>query len=204
MSRISAALLVGLLSAAAAAPLAQTTPASRPLPRVIIETELGEIEAEVDIVRAPGTAANFLRYVEGGFYDGGRFFRTVRPDNQPTDTYKIEVVQIAANADVVKEKGAFPAIPLERTRDTGLRHVNGVLSMARTGPDTGTHSFSIVLGEQPSMDFGGLRNPDGQGFAVFGRVVRGLEVARKIQAQAADGQRLVTPITIKRIRIASR
>jgi peptidyl-prolyl cis-trans isomerase A (cyclophilin A) len=172
-------------------------------PHVVIETDLGDIEADIDVVHAPITAANFMKYVEGGFYDGGRFFRTVRPDNQPTDAYKIEVIQVGANAEVVKEKKAFPPIPLERTKDTGLRHVDGALSMARSGPDTATSSFSIVLGEQPSMDFGGLRNPDGQGVAVFGRVVRGMDVARKIQAQPADGQRLTTPVTIKRIRIAS-
>ena len=98
---------------------------------------------------------------------------------------------------------AFAAIALERTRDTTLRHLDGALSMARTGPDTATHSFSIVLGDQPSMDFGGLRNPDGQGFAVFGRVVRGMDIARKIQAQPVEGQRLITPVNIIRIRVVS-
>ena len=76
----------------------------------------------------------------------------------------------------------FPAIPLERTSVTGLKHVNGALSMARSGPDSATSSFSIMIGDQPELDFGGKRNADGQGFAVFGKVVGGMDVVKKIQA----------------------
>jgi peptidyl-prolyl cis-trans isomerase A (cyclophilin A) len=73
-------------------------------------------------------------------------------------------------------------VPLERTSATGLKHVDGVVSMARNGPDTATGSFSIVVGDQPEMDFGGKRNPDGQGFAVYGRVVKGMDVVHAIHA----------------------
>jgi peptidyl-prolyl cis-trans isomerase A (cyclophilin A) len=76
---------------------------------------------------------------------------------------------------------------MERTSVTGLRHVNGALSMARLGPDTAQASFSIVVGNQPEMDFGGRRNPDGQGFAVFGRVVTGMDTVKKIH-QAHTGR----------------
>ena len=72
---------------------------------------------------------------------------------------------------------------------TGLKHVDGAISMARAGADTATASFSIVINDQPEMDFGGKRNADGQGFAVFGRVVAGMDVVKKIQAsktRAAD------------------
>ena len=79
---------------------------------------------------------------------------------------------------------------------TGLKHLDGTLSMARAGPNTATSSFFICLGPQPALDFGGMRNPDGQGFAAFGRVVRGLDVARRIQSEPAKGQNLVTPIVI--------
>ena len=78
----------------------------------------------------------------------------------------------------------FAPVPLERTSVTGLKHLNGTVSMARSGPDTATASFSIVIGDQPEMDFGGKRNPDGQGFAVFGRVVQGMDVVKAIQAPA--------------------
>jgi peptidyl-prolyl cis-trans isomerase A (cyclophilin A) len=163
------------------------------LPRVIIETELGKIEAEIDSVHAPLTSANFLRYVDLGFYRFGRFHRTVRGDNQPNDKVKIEVVQAGLDSLRVKD---FPPITLERTRLTGLSHRNGTLSMARDGPNTATSNFFICIGDQPALDFGGKRNPDGQGFAAFGRVVLGMDVIRKIQAGPAVGQRLEPPIRI--------
>ena len=76
----------------------------------------------------------------------------------------------------------------ETTRETGLRHLDGVISMARMGPGTANTEIFICIGDQPELDFGGKRNPDGQGFGAFGRVVEGMEVVRRIQAKEADGQ----------------
>jgi peptidyl-prolyl cis-trans isomerase A (cyclophilin A) len=166
--------------------------------RVVIETEAGEIEAEIDTVRAPITAANFLRYVDAGLFDGGRFFRTVRPDNQVDKPVKIAVIQAAGSRE--KRSEFFAAIPLERTSVTGLAHKDGTLSMARSTPDTARESFSICVGDQPSLDFGGARQPDGQGFAAFGQVVRGMDVVRKIQAAPASGETLTPPVGIIRVR----
>ncbi len=162
--------------------------------RVVLRTSLGDIEVEVDATRAPITAGNFLRYVDGGHYDGGRFHRTVRLDNQPGKTVLIEVVQAGTNPTPLRE--TIPPIPLERTKDTGLRHKDGTISMARDGPDTATSDFFICIGDQPELDFGGKRNPDGQGFAAFGRVVKGMEAVRKIQGAPADGQSLTPPVPI--------
>ena len=92
----------------------------------------------------------------------------------------------------------MPSIAIERTCDTGLRHTDGVISMARDGPDTATHHFFICVGDLPELDFGGKRNPDGQGFAAFGRVVTGMDVVRKTHGSPADGQRLTPPIRIYR------
>lgn len=147
---------------------------------VVFETEKGTIEMEVDSVRAPATAANFLRYVDAGFFDGGSVNRSVRPDNTVRHDVEIQVIQV--QIDAAREREAFPPISLERTSVTGLKHVNGTMSMARNGPDTATGSFSIVIGDQPEMDVGGRRNPDGQGFAAFGRIVRGMDVVKEIQA----------------------
>lgn len=165
---------------------------------VRLETALGAIDLEVDVDRAPATAANFLRYVDAGRYDGGRFHRTVRRDTEVRKDVPIEVIQAGVAAE--RQKEDFPPIPLERTRDTGLRHVDGALSMARAEPDSATSDFFLCLGDQPSLDFGGARNPDGQGFAVFGRVVRGMEVARAIQAAPAEGQALTPPVVIRSAR----
>lgn len=184
-------LVLGGLAAAGLAPLPQAEAQS--LPRVLVRTEMGDLELEVDSIRAPGTAANFLRYVDLGFYRFGRFHRTVRPDNQPQSRVKIAVVQ--AGLDTLRVRD-FPPIELERTRVTGLSHRDGVVSMARDGPGTATSDFFICIGDQPELDFGGKRNPDGQGFAAFGRVLRGMDVVRRIHQAPADGQQLEPPIRI--------
>ena len=179
--------------------------------RISIETEAGVIEATLDDQKAPTTVANFLKYVDAGQYDGAEFFRTVRssPDNQPKSPIKIDVIQAQLSSSARGK--SFGPIPLERTSDTGLKHLNGSLSMARNTPDSATSSFSICIGDQPEMDFGGRRNADGQGFAVFGRVTSGMEIVRRIHASpsgptaAKDGvsagdQRLTPAIKILSVR----
>ena len=165
-------------------------------PRVQIDTPRGSITVELDAVHAPITTRNFLRYVLDGFYSDGSFFRTVTAENQPDDEIRIAVVQ--AGADPTKEAEEYPAITLERTRDTGLRHRDGTISMARLGPDTATQSFFICVGDQPELDFGGRRNSDGQGFAAFGRVVEGMDLVRAIHSSPANGQQLDPPVPIQR------
>jgi peptidyl-prolyl cis-trans isomerase A (cyclophilin A) len=168
-------------------------------PTIRIHTRLGVIEAELFADKAPDTVANFLKYVDAGHYADGQFHRTVKiePDNQPNHEVKIEVIQGGANPKF--DAQAWPAIPLERTRDTGLKHLDGTLSMARAGPDTATSDFFICIGPQPELDFGGKRNPDGQGFAAFGRVTKGLDLVRRIQTAPADGQKLNPVIRILKI-----
>lgn len=183
--------VVALLTCALAGP-----GGAQALPRVVIQTEAGDIEVEVDSIRAPLTSANFLRYVDLGFYRFGRFHRTVREDNQPQSRVKIAVVQAGLDSLRVRD---FPPIPLERTHVTGIRHQDGTVSMARDGPDTATSDFFICIGSQPELDFGGKRNPDGQGFAAFGRVVLGMDVVGKIHAAPAEGQSLTPPIAISNI-----
>jgi len=164
--------------------------------RVRIETDLGDIVVELD-ARAVKTVGNFLRYVDAKHYDGGRFHRTVTLNNQPDNEVKIEVVQAGVNPDRAKDD--FPPVQLERTEGTGVAHKDGTISMARDGPDTATSDFFICVGDQPELDFGGMRNPDGQGFAAFGRVVKGMDVVKKIQASAADGQTLQPPVKIRAV-----
>ncbi len=165
---------------------------------VIITTELGEIEATLDSARAPVTVTNFLRYVDGGRYSNGRFHRTVTRNNQPSDSVRIEVIQGGTSSP--PSQPAFAPIAIERTGTTGLRHRDGALSMARGGPNTATSDFFIVIGDQPSLDEGGHRNLDGQGFAAFGQVVKGMAVVRAIQASAHTAQALSPPVRIVGIR----
>jgi peptidyl-prolyl cis-trans isomerase A (cyclophilin A) len=191
--------VVALAMAAGAAPAAQTLDPGEVLVRV--ETPLGNIDIAVDTRRAPITAGNFLKYVDGGFYDGGRFHRATRPDNYtptPPDKPAMEIVQGGINPE--RRRDGFPPIPLERTSVTGLKHVVGTVSMARTpAADSARSDFFICLDDQPSLDFGGKRFDDGQGGAAFGRVVRGMDVVRKIQQQPVEKQALTPPVTITRM-----
>ena len=160
---------------------------------VAIRTDAGEILIEVDTGHAPITAVNFLKYVDAGYYNGGVFHRTVKPDNQPDKKVKIEVIQASAQPEHEHE---FGKIPLERTNKTGLKHLAGTISMARDEADTATSDFFICIGDQPELDFGGKRNSDGQGFSAFGKVISGMDVVRKIQQSPAEGQKLTPPIKI--------
>ena len=182
--------------------VASQTPVTQQNVVVAFDTEKGTIEMEVDSVHAPATAANFLKYVDAGFYDGGSVNRAVRPDDTVRHDVEIQVIQF--QIDAARRGEQFPPIPIERTSVTGLRHVDGAVSMARSGPDTATGSFSIVIGDQPEMNFGGSRNADGQGFAVFGRVTRGMDVVKAIQASPTGSagpygtESLMPPIKIVR------
>jgi len=199
--RTAGLLVASLIMLATLAPAARAQSAAGAAgPTIIIETSAGEIRVSLDTAHAPATTANFLRYVDQHFYDDTAFYRTVRADNQPDNAVKIDVIQ----GGLHDEAGAgYAPIPLERTSKTGLRHVDGAISMARDGPDTATSEFFICIGDQPELDFGGRRNPDGQGFAAFGRVTAGMEVVRRIQQSPAREQRLDPPITILRIRRAA-
>ncbi len=170
-------------------------------PRIMIRTDVGDIKVEVFATQAPITAANFWRYVDAGLFKGASFYRVVRPDNQPNNTVKIEVIQ--GGLGFSDEERPFPPIEHETTNKTGILHLDGTMSMARDAPGSATSEFFICGGDQPELDFGGRRNPDGQGFAAFGRVVEGMDVVRKIQRQPDDGQMLkqqVKILAIERIR----
>jgi peptidyl-prolyl cis-trans isomerase A (cyclophilin A) len=186
LSSMSLALLL-------AAPLLLSQPLAQASahPRVLIKTSLGNMEAVLETDHAPRTVNNFLKYVDSGRYEGGHFHRTVTMRNQPDKKVKIEVIQGGVNplfADM-----DFPAIELERTNMTGIKHKNGTISMARNGPNTATSDFFICINDQPALDFGGKRNPDGQGFAAFGRVTKGMDVVKKVQRSKSNKDQHLTP-----------
>lgn len=181
--------------AALAAMLAVAGPAMAQAdqPLVILHTTQGDVIVRLDAGQAPITSCNFLRYVQQGRYAGGSFFRTVVAGTNDNPN-PIDVIQAATTAGS-DDPGLGP-IPLERTIDTGLRHTAGVISMARDGPDTATSSFFIVTSDTPALDFGGGRNPDGQGFAAFGMVISGMEIVQAIHSAPAEDEQLVSPVII--------
>jgi peptidyl-prolyl cis-trans isomerase A (cyclophilin A) len=164
-----------------------------------IQTSMGTIRIELYPEQAPVTVTNFLKYVDAGLYDGTSFYRVCTHENEKERKVQIQVIQ---GGDVPENK-QFAPIRMETTQMTGLKHRNGTLSMARDTPNSATSSFFICINDQPELDFAGKRNPDGQGFAAFGQVVRGMKVVRKIQAQKNKDQYLLNPVVIhsvKRVR----
>lgn len=164
-----------------------------------IKTEVGSIMAELYPDKAPVTVANFIKYIESHKFDSASFYRTVRMSNQPNNDVKIEVIQggISLNRSVT----SFPAIAHETTNETGILHTDGILSMARVEPGTAKAEFFICIGDQPSLDFGGKRNPDGQGFAAFGEVTKGMDIVKKIQQGEDRNQYLKKRVIIYSIRV---
>ncbi len=163
--------------------------------RYTIETDAGDIVIEVYPDQAPATVSNFLRYIDRADFTGASFYRAVRLDNQPTDQVKIEVVQ----GGFCSEELDLPPIAHEITAETGILHKDGVVSMARVAPGSASSAFFICINDQPALDYGGKRNPDGQGFAAFGKVIEGMDVVKNIQQKPTDGQMLKEKITIHRI-----
>jgi peptidyl-prolyl cis-trans isomerase A (cyclophilin A) len=149
--------------------------------RLRMVTSLGEIELELYPDKSPVTVKNFLRLVNGAYLEGGTFYRTVSPEND-NGSPVISVIQ----GGIGDAESPFPPIDHETTADTGLPHLDGSISMARAAVGTATTEFFICIGDQPALDFGGARNDDGQGFAVFGKVVSGMDVVHAIHQAPAD------------------
>ncbi len=162
-----------------------------------IQTEIGQIKLVLYPEKAPKTVTNFLNYVRNKSYDGSSFFRVCTPENEAEREIQIQVIQ---GGDVPEDKMFLP-IPIETTRTTGLKHLKGTVSMARGEPDSAQSSFFICVRDEPELDFGGKRNPDGFGFAAFGQVTEGIEIVEKIQQGENEEQMLLKPILINEIRI---
>ena len=160
-------------------------------------TELGSIQMELYPDRAPITVSNFLRYVDENRYEDFHFYRVVHMENQPDNDVKIEVIQGGLWFD--KHPMELPTIIHETTDKTGIRHLNGILSMARLEPGTASSEIFICINDQPELDFGGKRNPDGQGFAAFGKVISGMDVVRKIQLLPETNQILDKVVKVNSI-----
>ena len=168
---------------------------------VLISTDLGDITLELYPDKAPVTVNNFLTHVEKGDYTNSLFYRVVRMDNQPQSQVKIEVIQGGLFFDEVVD--TITPIIHETTLQTGILHTDGVISMARNEPGSASTEFFICIGDQPSLDFGGDRNPDGHGFAAFGKVKRGMDVARTIQQLPDEDQYLKEKVLIRSISVIS-
>jgi peptidyl-prolyl cis-trans isomerase A (cyclophilin A) len=164
------------------------------LPRVMIQTDVGSMEAEIDTIRSPDAAGNFLMYVDHGAYQGGRFHQTFRAERLPGGKSEIEGIQGGLNPSRSKD---IAPMALERKKDTGLSLGDKRLSVPRSGVDARASNFFIRVGRQPEL---GRLEPDGAGFTAFGRVVRGREVVDLIHTARARDHRLTPPVGILEVR----
>ncbi|MCG7348420.1 peptidylprolyl isomerase [Sphingomonas sp. ACRSK] len=191
--------LLLLVAALCAAPALAQTPAAAPpaaqTARVKVETSEGSIVLELEKSRAPITTANFLRYVDEKRLDGTVFYRTVRVT--PTFGFVQFGVQNAP-------KRVLPPIKHEPTTQTGVRHVDGAISIARLAPGTAQGDFTISVGAQPSLDADPSREGDNLGYAAFGRVVEGMEVVHRIlNAPVSEGGHFKGEMIADPVRILS-
>jgi peptidyl-prolyl cis-trans isomerase A (cyclophilin A) len=165
-------------------------------PHITIKTSAGDIEVELYPGQAPRTAGAFLQYVDSGFYKNSSFYRVLNDDNQPMGTPKSELIQGGIWKTDYKKAIAHQDIPHETTRQTHLLHKDGTISLARTIPGTAGTEFFICVGDQPGFDYGGDNNPDGQGYAAFGKVVKGMDIVRAIYARSEDNQSFTPPVPV--------
>jgi peptidyl-prolyl cis-trans isomerase A (cyclophilin A) len=169
-------------------------------PHVIIQTQAGDIEVELYPKMAPRTVAAFLSYVDSGLYKKCNFYRILNEENQATGTDPSELIQGGIWRTNHAKAVSLPGVPHEPTQQTHLLHTDGVISLARQAPGTATTEFFICIGDQPGFDYGGKNNPDGQGYAAFGKVVKGMDVVRAIYAMPEEDQSFTPPVLIKDIK----
>lgn len=194
-----------LLALAAAATLAGSAHAQAANPRVVITTTEGAITLELYPDKAPITAGNFLKYVDRKLYDGATFYRASKPPGQKTNDYG--TIQGGLQND---PKKVLPPIAHESTLKTGIKHVDGVISMGRHAPGTAQADWFICIGEMSYLD-ADPKDPANPGFAAFGKVTDGMSVAQAILGLPTDpnagvgamkGEMLVKPVKILSIRRA--
>jgi peptidyl-prolyl cis-trans isomerase A (cyclophilin A) len=167
-------------------------------PHIKISTSFGNVEAELFPDKAPKTVAAFLSYVDSGFYKNSSFYRVLYVEAMASD-YNTGVIQGGIWQSKNAKAVSLPGIEHESPGQTGLSHTTGTLSLARLKPGTANSEFFICVGDQREYDSSKNFNPDGLGFAAFGRVVSGMEIVRKIHSQRAEGQLFMQPVVIQNI-----
>ena len=165
-------------------------------PHISIETQFGKIHVELFPDKAPKSVAAFLSYVDQGLYKNSSFYRVLKEGNQPTSSFKTELIQGGIWETNNTKANNLKGIPHETTKQTGILHTNGTISLARTTPGTASSEFFICVGAQPLYDFGNSANPDRQGYAAFGKVVKGLDVLKKVHQQPENGEAFYPSVRI--------
>ncbi|HEY0297630.1 MAG TPA: peptidylprolyl isomerase [Arachidicoccus sp.] len=165
-------------------------------PHVLITTKLGDIEVELYPKQAPKSVAAFLSYIDSGLYSSSSFYRVLNEDNQPSNAAKAKLIQGGIWQSNPNKLSTLKGIPHESTMQTGILHKNGTISLAREEPGTANSEFFICIGDQPGYNYGGINNPDKQGYAAFGRVVKGMDIILRIYNMNECSQYFQPPVPI--------
>jgi peptidyl-prolyl cis-trans isomerase A (cyclophilin A) len=167
-------------------------------PHIVIDTNFGNIEAELYPGKAPKTVAAFLSYIDSGYYDHSAFYRVVKEEGLADNN--LGLIQGGIWQTTANLHPKVPGIVHESTKQTGLSHTSGTLSLARTTPGTATTEFFICIGDQTGFDYGNDNNGDKEGFAAFGKVIKGMLVVREIQNEPSNGESFIKKIEIRKIK----
>lgn len=162
---------------------------------IVIETGEGDIEIELYGDKAPVSVKAFLAVIDQRLYDNSSFYRVMNMDNQASNAPKAELLQ-GGLWSKRKKRPALPKVAHESTRMSGLRHELGTVSLAREEPGSATSEFFICMADQPGLDYGGVNNSDGQGYAAIGKVTNGMDIVRKIYRKPEYDQYFDPPVPI--------
>ncbi|MGN6195584.1 MAG: peptidylprolyl isomerase [Ginsengibacter sp.] len=166
-------------------------------PTIDIKTYFGDIIVELYPEKAPKTVAAFLSYVDSGYYKNTSFYRVLKKEDQSMNIAKTQLIQGGLWQTNFKKQQSIPGIPLETTKQTGILHQEGVISLARNeDPNSGNTEFFICMDDEPDYDYGGDASPDKKGYVTFGRVIDGMKYVKQIHEQPDYETNFRPPIKI--------
>lgn len=170
-------------------------------PTIDIETNFGDIIVELYPKKAPKTVAAFLSYVDSGYFKNTSFYRVLKKEDQAMNVAKTQLIQGGLWQTKLKKQQSIPGIPLETTKETGILHTSGVISLARNeDPNSGNTEFFICMDDEPDYDYGGDASPDKKGYVTFGKVISGMKYVKQIHSQPDFETNFRPPIKIINIK----
>jgi len=170
-------------------------------PTIDIQTYFGDIIVELYPEKAPKTVAGFLSFVDSGYFKNTSFYRILTKDDESMNAAKTNLIQGGLWQTKLKLQQKLPGIPLETTKQTGILHKAGIISLARgVEENSGNTEFFICLDSEPDYDYGGDASPDKKGYATFGKVISGMKYVKQIHQQPEFETNFLPPIKIINIK----
>ena len=170
-------------------------------PTIDIQTYFGDIIVELYPEKAPKTVAGFLSFVDSGYFKNTSFYRILTKDDESMNAAKTNLIQGGLWQTKLKLQQKLPGIPLETTRQTGILHTAGIISLARGVEENSANTeFFICLDREPDYDYGGDASPDKKGYATFGKVISGMKYVKQIHQQPEFETNFMPPIKIINIK----